>query len=145
MSLALLDNCIKTELAAVERLFMAELGSDLACVNALVMHVARFRGKMLRPTLVLLSGDVPLLTAGTLRRLVDTHRAATAAATAGPTVNSPIRRRKNGVATQTLDDQLTSFTTKTSKALEDLGALSGQFATHGKALAEAARENGLKF
>jgi bifunctional UDP-N-acetylglucosamine pyrophosphorylase/glucosamine-1-phosphate N-acetyltransferase len=32
-------------------------------------------------TLVLLSGDVPLLSANTLRRLVDTHRAATAAAT----------------------------------------------------------------
>ena len=32
-------------------------------------------------TLVLLSGDVPLLTTDTLRRLVDTHRAASAAAT----------------------------------------------------------------
>jgi bifunctional UDP-N-acetylglucosamine pyrophosphorylase / glucosamine-1-phosphate N-acetyltransferase len=32
-------------------------------------------------TLILLSGDVPLLSSGTLRRLVDTHRAANAAAT----------------------------------------------------------------
>ncbi|HEV7601466.1 MAG TPA: negative regulator of septation ring formation, partial [Bradyrhizobium sp.] len=45
---------------------------------------------------------------------------------------------RNGVATQTLDDQLSVFNAKTSKALEDLGSLSGQFETHGKALAEAA-------
>ena len=46
---------------------------------------------------------------------------------------------RNGVATQTLEDQLTVFNTKTSKALEDLGSLSSQFETHGKALVEAAR------
>ena len=34
---------------------------------------------------------------------------------------------RNGVATQTLEDQLTVFNSKTSKALEDLGALSSQF------------------
>ncbi len=45
---------------------------------------------------------------------------------------------RNGVATQTLEDQLSVFNTKTSKALEDLGSLSGQFETHGKALADAA-------
>jgi hypothetical protein len=45
---------------------------------------------------------------------------------------------RNGVATQTLEDQLTVFNSKTGKALEDLGALSGQFETHGKALIEAA-------
>ena len=56
MSLALLNGCIKKELAAVERLFHDELSTDLACVNALVKHVSRFRGKMLRPTLVLLAG-----------------------------------------------------------------------------------------
>ena len=33
---------------------------------------------------------------------------------------------RNGVATQTLEDQLTVFNTKTSKALEDLGALSSR-------------------
>jgi len=38
---------------------------------------------------------------------------------------------QNGVATQTLEDQLNVFNSKTSKALEDLGALSGQFHTHG--------------
>jgi len=34
--------------------FAAELASDLDCVNQLVQHVERYRGKMLRPTLVLL-------------------------------------------------------------------------------------------
>ena len=43
------------ELAEAERQFAAELDSDLGCVNELVRHVERFRGKMLRPTLVLLS------------------------------------------------------------------------------------------
>jgi hypothetical protein len=45
---------------------------------------------------------------------------------------------RNGVATQTLEDQLSVFNTKTSKALEDLGSLSSQFETHGKALVDAA-------
>ncbi len=47
---------IVNELAAVETLFTQELASDLACVNTLVKHVSRFRGKMLRPCLLLLSG-----------------------------------------------------------------------------------------
>jgi octaprenyl-diphosphate synthase len=54
--LAGLHECIGTQLAAVDRLFNTELHSDLACVNSLVRHVGRFRGKMLRPTLLLLSG-----------------------------------------------------------------------------------------
>ena len=45
---------------------------------------------------------------------------------------------RNGVATQTLEDQLNVFNAKTSKALEDLGSLSSQFETHGKALVDAA-------
>jgi hypothetical protein len=45
---------------------------------------------------------------------------------------------RNGVATQTLEDQLNVFNTKTSKALEDLGLLSSQFNTHGQSLVEAA-------
>lgn len=49
-------DCVGQELAAVDRLFHEELKSDLACVNTLVRHVSRFRGKMLRPLLVLLSG-----------------------------------------------------------------------------------------
>ncbi|MCS7033125.1 MAG: polyprenyl synthetase family protein [Phycisphaerae bacterium] len=55
---------IAPQMAEVERLFHVELESDLPCVNALVRHVSRFRGKMLRPTLVLLSGQA----SGGLRR-----------------------------------------------------------------------------
>jgi octaprenyl-diphosphate synthase len=49
-------DCIAPELAAVERRFDDELSSQLRCVNTLVKHVSRFRGKMLRPCLVLLTG-----------------------------------------------------------------------------------------
>jgi hypothetical protein len=45
---------------------------------------------------------------------------------------------RNGVATQTLEDQLTVFNSKTTKALEDLGALSTEFEKHGKELIDAA-------
>ena len=47
---------LATELADAEARFTAELLSDLPPVNRLVEHVERYRGKMLRPTLVLLSG-----------------------------------------------------------------------------------------
>lgn len=52
----LLTDGIAPELTAVDRLFEQELESDLACVNQLTRYVSRFRGKMLRPTLVLLCG-----------------------------------------------------------------------------------------
>ena len=55
-ALASLTDCIRPQLLAVEKLFHEELSSDLACVNTLVKHVSRFRGKMLRPCLVLLTG-----------------------------------------------------------------------------------------
>jgi octaprenyl-diphosphate synthase len=55
-ALATLTACITPQLEAVDRLFHDELASDLPSVNALVKHVSRFRGKMLRPMLVLLSG-----------------------------------------------------------------------------------------
>jgi len=51
-----LTQLIAAELKAVDELFARELTSDLPHVNALVSHVAKFRGKMLRPMLVLLSG-----------------------------------------------------------------------------------------
>ncbi|MEO6435700.1 MAG: polyprenyl synthetase family protein [Tepidisphaeraceae bacterium] len=51
-----LTECIAPQLAAVDERFTEELTSELACVNVLVRHVSRFRGKMLRPMLVLLSG-----------------------------------------------------------------------------------------
>src|SRR5271155_801751 len=47
---------IAEELSAVERRFQDELVSDLGCVKTLIKHVSRFRGKRLRPTLVLLAG-----------------------------------------------------------------------------------------
>jgi octaprenyl-diphosphate synthase len=55
-ALAALTECIAPQMAAVEKLFHDELTSDLAPVNTLIRHVSRFRGKMLRPMLVLLSG-----------------------------------------------------------------------------------------
>ena len=54
--LAGLIDCIAPQLAVVEKRFLSELKSDIACVDTLVKHVSRFRGKMLRPTLVLLTG-----------------------------------------------------------------------------------------
>src|SRR5580698_10052371 len=56
-ALACLTECIQPQLAEVERLFHQELSGDLKCVNVLIKHVSRFRGKMLRPCLVLLSGN----------------------------------------------------------------------------------------
>jgi octaprenyl-diphosphate synthase len=58
MALALdaLTDCVKPQLDAVEILFAKELSSSVGCVNSLVRHVNRFRGKMLRPMLVLLAG-----------------------------------------------------------------------------------------
>ncbi len=55
-TLVSLTDCIRPQLEAVETLFHAELTSDLRSVNTLVKHVSRFRGKMLRPSLVLLCG-----------------------------------------------------------------------------------------
>jgi octaprenyl-diphosphate synthase len=44
------------ELSHVESLFVQELQCPLACVNKLVAHVERYRGKRLRPLLVLVAG-----------------------------------------------------------------------------------------
>ncbi len=51
-----LAQLVAPQLIAVDELFARELRSDLPNVNTLVTHVAKFRGKMLRPILVLLSG-----------------------------------------------------------------------------------------
>jgi octaprenyl-diphosphate synthase len=56
-TLADLNTAIAPQLAAADELFTRELQSELSCVNALIRHVSRFRGKMLRPSLVLLSGQ----------------------------------------------------------------------------------------
>lgn len=61
---------LESELAEVEHRFTAELLSDLACVNDLAGHLEQYRGKMLRPMLVLLSG----LAADPSRELTDEHR-----------------------------------------------------------------------
>jgi len=58
------------ELAEVESRFAAELLSDLPCVNSLVAHVERYRGKMLRPMLVIVSG----LAASPKQNVNDSHR-----------------------------------------------------------------------
>ena len=44
-------------LAEVGRLFERQLASDLPSVNTLCRHVERYRGKMLRPTMVFLCGQ----------------------------------------------------------------------------------------
>ena len=44
-----------SELADVELRFASELNSDLICVNDLIQHVERYRGKMFRPTLTLVA------------------------------------------------------------------------------------------
>lgn len=54
--LSSLHALIAPELAQAERVFQAELGSQFPFVQHLVDHCARYQGKRLRPTLVLLSG-----------------------------------------------------------------------------------------
>lgn len=53
---ASLAEALRGELREVEEIFERQLASDLPAVNALCRHVERYRGKMLRPTLVLLTG-----------------------------------------------------------------------------------------
>ena len=75
LSLTQTDGAIRQrfaeELADVESRFAAELISDLPCVNSLVGHIERYRGKMLRPTLVLMSG---LASGGPGVKLSEAHR-----------------------------------------------------------------------
>ena len=67
--LAALTDCIAPQLTAVDARFHEELVSAIPCVNTLVKHVSRFRGKMLRPTLLLLTGKA----AAPDRELTDAH------------------------------------------------------------------------
>ena len=46
---------LPSHLAEVEKIFEAQIASDLPPVADLLEHVAGYRGKMLRPTLVILS------------------------------------------------------------------------------------------
>ncbi|MEM8875473.1 MAG: polyprenyl synthetase family protein [Planctomycetota bacterium] len=50
-----IDAALADRLETIEARFAAELHSDLDCVNELVGHVERYRGKMLRPMLTVLS------------------------------------------------------------------------------------------
>jgi len=50
------QQAVAAALIRVESVFERELDSDLPAVNRLCRHVERYRGKMLRPTLVLLCG-----------------------------------------------------------------------------------------
>lgn len=51
-----LSDLLGLELDEVSRIFESQLASEFSSVNALSVHVGRYRGKMLRPILVLLSG-----------------------------------------------------------------------------------------
>lgn len=51
-----LDSVLSSALAQVESIFQRQLRSDLPAVARLCDHVENYRGKMLRPTLVLLCG-----------------------------------------------------------------------------------------
>ena len=60
MSRAFPDTALAADIAAalarVETLFESQLSSDFPAVNDLCRHVERYRGKMLRPTLVIVTG-----------------------------------------------------------------------------------------
>jgi octaprenyl-diphosphate synthase len=50
-------DCIMTEMEEVREIFNRELLCDVPMISDLLDHVGKFRGKMLRPMLVLLSGQ----------------------------------------------------------------------------------------
>lgn len=62
---------LEAELAEVGTRLGAELVSDLPCVNSLVEHLERYHGKMLRPTLVLITG---MASSGSGLELTQSHR-----------------------------------------------------------------------
>jgi octaprenyl-diphosphate synthase len=53
--LASIDDFLAADLAEVEQILWRELESDQPCVKDILQHATRFRGKRLRPILVLLS------------------------------------------------------------------------------------------
>ncbi len=57
LSLDVLYAPIVEDIRKVERIFDSELKSDLRCVEQLCNHARGYRGKMLRPALVLLAGQ----------------------------------------------------------------------------------------
>lgn len=51
-----IHSLLEAELEEVNEVFRRQLASDLPAVNELCRHIARYQGKMLRPTLTLLCG-----------------------------------------------------------------------------------------
>lgn len=71
-----LTHFMAEELRQVDRIFRAQLESDLPPVNRLCSYIERYRGKMLRPALTLLSGVAasPVLEVDALPELSESHR-----------------------------------------------------------------------
>ena len=65
---------LELDLAEVQQRFANELKSDLDCVNQLVQYVEGYRGKMLRPMLVLISAMATSARNGKPDRILDSHR-----------------------------------------------------------------------
>ncbi len=74
---------VSDALKQVERAFNDQLASDLPPVTQLVKHIERYRGKMLRPTLVILCGMAanqrPTATAADLTQIITSRHIASAA------------------------------------------------------------------
>lgn len=71
---AALADLLRRELDAVAAVIERQLASDLPAVNRLCRHVERYRGKMLRPSLVLLTGLAARGGETNAERLTDAHR-----------------------------------------------------------------------
>jgi octaprenyl-diphosphate synthase len=69
-----LAEAIRSELVQVTAVFDAQLESDQPCVNALARHIEHYRGKMLRPMLVLLSAAATDRWPAGLARILPGHR-----------------------------------------------------------------------
>jgi octaprenyl-diphosphate synthase len=65
---------LNDQLQQVSLIFERQLASDMSAVNNLCMHVEQYRGKMLRPTLVLASGMAAAGDAGDGASLTEKHR-----------------------------------------------------------------------
>lgn len=65
---------LSEQLHLVTLIFERQLASDMSAVNTLCMHVEQYRGKMLRPTLVLLSGMASAGDGGDGATLTEKHR-----------------------------------------------------------------------
>lgn len=67
-------NLLAEQLDQVALIFERQLASDLSAVNSLCVHIERYRGKMLRPTLVLVSGMASAHDSGSGASLTEQHR-----------------------------------------------------------------------